>query len=99
MAHSILCSHTADDKCINSVDQWNVSPKLGNSSNPRHLRELSDAYSFFINHPSSYFKYVIQAEHDLSEVQDLVQKYKIPKEIIILMPVDFCLRTLSSPVA
>jgi len=75
-----------DDKCINSVDQWNVSPKLGNSSNPRHLREISDVYSVFSKLPSSYFKCVIQTEHDLSEVQDLIQKYEIPKEKVILMP-------------
>lgn len=75
-----------DDNCISLVDQWNVSPKLNNSSNPRHLREISDVYSIFSNLTSSSFKYVIQTEHDLSEVQDLIEKYKIPKERVILMP-------------
>jgi len=75
-----------DDNCLSSVDQWNVSPKLDNSSNPRHLREISDAYRFFTNLPCSYFKYVIQTEHDLSEVHDLINRYNIPKEKVILMP-------------
>lgn len=68
------------------VDQWNISPKLENSGNPLYLREIAEAYSFFANLPSSYFKYVIQAEHDLSEVQGLIDKYGIDAEKVILMP-------------
>ena len=75
-----------DKNYVSLVDQWNVSPKLNNSSNPRHLREIGDVYRFFTNLSRSYFKYVIQTEHDLNEVQDLTEIYKIPKEKVILMP-------------
>jgi len=68
------------------ADQWNVSPKLENSGNPPSLREIPEAYDFFISLPSSSFKYVIQTEHDLIEVQRLVDKYSIDVEKIILMP-------------
>jgi 7-carboxy-7-deazaguanine synthase len=74
------------DNCVDLVNQWNVSPKLGNSGNPRHLREISNAYAFFTYLSSSYFKYIIQTEHDLNEVQSLTEKYEIPKERVILMP-------------
>jgi 7-carboxy-7-deazaguanine synthase len=68
------------------ADQWNVSPKLKNSGNPLSLREIPEAYDLFISLPSSFFKYVIQTEHDLSEVQGLINKYSIDVEKIILMP-------------
>lgn len=75
-----------DGDLICLIDQWNVSPKLENSGNPLHLREIAEVYSFFTNLSSSYFKYVIQAEYDLSEVHDLIGKYNIPRERVILMP-------------
>lgn len=75
-----------DEYCLSLVDQWNVSPKLNNSSNPRHLREISDAYKLFANLTCSYFKYVIRTEQDLSEVQNLIEKYAIHRERVILMP-------------
>lgn len=68
------------------VDQWNVSPKLENSGIPLHLREIAEAYRFFASLKSSFFKYVIQVKHDLSEVQDLIDKYDIAEESVILMP-------------
>ena len=75
-----------DSKLAWLVDQWNVSPKLKNSGNPISSREIPEAYNLFISLPSSSFKYVIQTEHDLSEVQRLVDKYGIDLEKIILMP-------------
>jgi len=75
-----------DGDLICLIDQWNVSPKLENSGNPLHLREIAEVYSFFTNLSSSYFKYVIQAEYDLSEVHDLIYKYNISRERVILMP-------------
>jgi len=68
------------------ADQWNISPKLENSGNLLSLREIPEVYDFFINLPSSFFKYVIQKEHDLIEVQELIDKYGIDEEKVVLMP-------------
>lgn len=68
------------------VDHWNVSPKLENSGNPRALREVPEAYGMFVHLSASSFKYVIQSESDLDEVQALVDRYCIDEEKIVLMP-------------
>jgi len=68
------------------VDHWNVSPKLENSGNPRAMREVPEAYRVFVHLPASSFKYVIQDESDLNEVQALVDRYCIDEEKIVLMP-------------
>lgn len=70
----------------NLIDHWSVSPKLGNSGNPPSSREVAEGYRFFGRLPSSYFKYVIENEDDLAEVQSMVQKYNLVHERIILMP-------------
>ncbi len=68
------------------IDHWSVSPKLGNSENPLSLREVPESYAFFADLPSSHFKYVIESENDLAEVQRIVQKYNLAPEKIVLMP-------------
>jgi 7-cyano-7-deazaguanosine (preQ0) biosynthesis protein QueE len=68
------------------VDQWNVSPKLSNSGNPIELREVPQALLLFADFPSASFKYVIEQEEDLTEVEALRGKYKIDKRKISLMP-------------
>jgi organic radical activating enzyme len=75
-----------DPEVVKLIDHWSLSPKLGNSGNPPSLREVAECYRFFRNLPSSHFKYVIQDEDDLAEVQSIVQKYNLPAERIILMP-------------
>ena len=71
---------------VSSVDQWNVSPKLGSSGNPQSAREVPEAYNVFMHLSSSSFKYVIQTESDLNEVQRLVDRYRIDENRIVLMP-------------
>jgi 7-carboxy-7-deazaguanine synthase len=68
------------------IDQWNVSPKLTSSANVKSLREIENCYLFFSNHPKCFFKYVISDSTDLSELEDLVGKYKISTSKIILVP-------------
>lgn len=70
----------------NLIDHWSVSPKLDNSGNPPSSREVAEAYLFFGRLPSSYFKYVVESEDDLAEVQRMEQKYNLAHERIILMP-------------
>ncbi|MCP8310138.1 MAG: 7-carboxy-7-deazaguanine synthase QueE [Candidatus Methylarchaceae archaeon HK01M] len=71
------------------VDQWNISPKLTSSKNPIDLREKQESYEYYRNLPNSFFKYVVQDEYDLDEVQRLIKKYDIPINRILLMPEGF----------
>jgi len=68
------------------IDQWNVSPKIENSGNSLSCREILEAYEFFRDLTSTYFKYVIQREDDVTEVQRIIDKYNISQDKVILMP-------------
>jgi organic radical activating enzyme len=67
------------------VDQWNVSPKTKNSGNPLELCEVNECYTFFSKHENSYFKYVIENVDDLTEVNQLIKKYNLKKNMVLLM--------------
>ncbi len=69
-----------------AVDQYNVSPKLENSNNPRKLREKPVACRFFAQSPKAYFKFVVAEKNDLEEVLELKQRYALLPEKIMLMP-------------
>lgn len=69
-----------------AINQWNVSAKLSNSGNDAKLRDNPKAMQWFANSPKAWFKFVIQDPQDLSEMQQLEQKYSIPRERILLMP-------------
>lgn len=68
------------------IDQYNCSPKLGNSSNSKKWRESPKVYRFFTPHPKAFFKFVVAHPSDLQEILALAAVYKIPKEKIYLMP-------------
>ncbi len=69
-----------------AVDQYNVSPKLENSANPRRLREKPAALRFFAASPKANFKFVLAEKTDLDEVLSLIKIYQIAPEKIWLMP-------------
>ena len=75
-----------DQRLLNLVDHWSVSPKLQNSGNPQSLREVPECYRLFASIIPSHFKYVIQSEDDFKEVQALADKYDLVPEKIVLMP-------------
>lgn len=75
-----------DQKLVNLIDHWSVSPKLQNSGNSQSSREVPECYRLFAGITSSHFKYVIQSEDDFKEVQTLADKYDLVPEKIILMP-------------
>ena len=68
------------------IDQWNVSPKLGNSGNSPHRREVPTALKLFSRLQNAYFKFVVAAGPDLEEVSSLVEKHEISRDRVILMP-------------
>jgi 7-carboxy-7-deazaguanine synthase len=69
-----------------SIDQYNVSPKLENSGNPKKLREKAAPYRFFAQSPKSNFKFVVSEKKDLQEVLGIIRQYEIPNDKIWLMP-------------
>ncbi len=69
-----------------AVDQYNVSPKLENSNNPKNLREKAKALRFFAASPKANFKFVVAEKSDLEEVLRLLSCYAIASEKVWLMP-------------
>ena len=67
------------------VDQWNVSPKTKNSGNPLEMCEDNECYTFFSKKKNCYFKYVVESEEDLIEINQLISKYNLEKERVLLM--------------
>ena len=67
------------------VDQWNVSPKTKNSGNPLEMCEDNECYTFFSKKKNCYFKYVVESEDDLIEINQLISKYNLEKERVLLM--------------
>lgn len=75
-----------DQRLFSIVDHWSVSPKLQNSGNSQSDREIEAVYKLFNSLNTCHFKYVMQSETDLEEVDELIQKYDISPEKVILMP-------------
>ncbi len=69
-----------------NVDQFNVSPKLENSNNPRNLRLKPKVLDHFTKEEKSIFKFVIDSEKDLKEVLEIQKEYNIAVNRIYLMP-------------
>ena len=67
------------------VDQWNVSPKTKNSGNPLEMCEDNECYTFFSKKKNCYFKYVVESEDDLIEINQFISKYSLKKDRDLLM--------------
>jgi len=80
------CTIIPDSVMLEHVNHWNVSPKTSNSENSREAREIPQCYDFFVKLENSVFKFVIEKESDLVEIDELITKYSIPKNKILLMP-------------
>ena len=80
------CTIIPNSSVLEHVNHWNVSPKTSNSGNSREAREIPQCYDFFVKLENSVFKFVIENETDLVEIDELITKYSIPKNKILLMP-------------
>ena len=80
------CTIIPNSVMLEHVNHWNVSPKTSNSGNSREAREIPQCYDFFAKLENSVFKFVIENESDLVEIDELITKYSIPKNKILLMP-------------
>lgn len=81
---------------IEKVDQFNVSPKMDSSL---HIRGATGQQPYgrnqtyrpkvldkFAEIPHADFKFVVEDEHDLKQVQGIVLTHQIPHERVYLMP-------------
>lgn len=68
------------------VDQWNVSPKLRHAGNEGLDRLPENVLREFASRPNAFFKFVVQQESDLAEVEALREQFVIPPERVVLMP-------------
>ena len=80
------CTIIPNSAMLEHVNHWNVSPKTSNSGNSREAREIPQCYDFFVKLENCVFKFVIENESDLVEIDELITKYSIPKNKILLMP-------------
>jgi len=69
-----------------TVDQWNVSPKLANSGNSVRLRTVASAVTLLAAQPNAYFKFVVSYPSEIEEVQQIVVDRGIQVERVIVMP-------------
>lgn len=68
------------------IDQYNLSPKLAHSGNPRELALVPQALAHFAADPRAFFKFVIAQPADVDEVRAIAAEYAIPAARILLMP-------------
>lgn len=69
-----------------TVDQWNVSPKLTSSGNRTAEREAPAALSWFGTHSQAFFKFVVVDPGDVDEAAGLAARYGVTADRVVLMP-------------
>ena len=67
------------------VDQWNVSLKLANSGVPEATRINPKAIRGFLSR-GAWWKFVVAARGDVAEVLQLMERFAVPRDRILLMP-------------
>ena len=68
------------------VNQWNVSPKLGNSGEPRERRIARNALEALRDTDRAWLKLVVQTKEDADEAEALVESLSFPRHRVLLMP-------------
>lgn len=68
------------------VDQWNVSPKLKNSGQPRERALRPSAIAHFAGLDHAYFKFVVRDGADADEALALVRASQLRPERVLFMP-------------
>ena len=65
---------------------FNVSPKLSNSLEPKHVRLNFKVLQQFSSYPSSVFKFVVRQTADLNEIEEILSVIKVSPDRVFLMP-------------
>jgi organic radical activating enzyme len=73
------------EQLLGRVDQWNVSPKLGNSGVPLSRRIRPPVLCTFRD-AGAFFKFVVRSRDDVAEVGRLERELELSVEQVLLMP-------------
>jgi len=65
---------------------FNVSPKTSNSRVQKEVRTRPGALAAFVASEKAWFKFVIRDPSDLSEAENLISEFAVPRDRVILMP-------------
>jgi organic radical activating enzyme len=68
------------------VNQWNVSPKLANSGEPRERRLSPAALRALLGTGRAWLKLVVESTTDVVEAESLMEELAWPRERVLLMP-------------
>jgi 7-cyano-7-deazaguanosine (preQ0) biosynthesis protein QueE len=68
------------------IDCFNVSPKTSNSLVDRRVRTRRGALAALVASHKTWFKFVVSDSQDLSEVEDLIDEFSVPRDRVMLMP-------------
>jgi 7-carboxy-7-deazaguanine synthase len=71
---------------VETVDQFNVSPKLRNSGIDPGRRCNPDALKRFRDLQTAFFKFVVETPSDLEDVDELRNTLGLTRERVVLMP-------------
>ncbi len=66
--------------------QINCSPKLNNSGNDKEIRFRPNVLKKINNWPISWFKFVVNDEKDVEEIEEIVEMCQLKPERILIMP-------------
>ena len=77
---------TPPEAIAQRVHQFNVSPKLAHSGNPRDLAIRAEALAAFAADRRAVFKFVVATPDDVAEVTALAAEHALPASRILLMP-------------
>jgi 7-carboxy-7-deazaguanine synthase len=69
-----------------AVDQFNVSPKLAHAGMPGKLRLVPAALAHFAASPKAWFKFVAAGTGDFAEIDELVERFSLPADRLLVMP-------------
>lgn len=70
---------------VRATDHYNVSLKLSNSGMDEERRLVTEAIQQYVEVRDAVFKFVVTAA-DVDEVHDLIERFGIPAEQVMLMP-------------
>jgi 7-cyano-7-deazaguanosine (preQ0) biosynthesis protein QueE len=74
------------ERTIENIDQFNVSPKLDNSGMPYHKRIKPDVLKALNETGKADFKFVIDTDYNIEEVEVIQDQIGIQSDHIYLMP-------------
>jgi 7-carboxy-7-deazaguanine synthase len=69
-----------------SVDCFNVSPKISNSLVQERVRARPDSLRAFVATGKAWFKFVVCDRRDVEEVEEMLLRFDIQRERVMLMP-------------